>query len=60
MNEEEVLEEYIDCLDTFVSATRGNKATNLTKKDFHNFYSMFSLLIDQDNDDKFTVLMQSH
>jgi len=60
MNEEEVLEEYIDCLDTFVSATRGNKATNLTKKDFYSFYSMLSLLIGEDEDDKFISLMHSH
>lgn len=37
MTEEEVIEEYIDCLDTYVAATRGNKATNLTKKDFCHF-----------------------
>lgn len=58
MSEEEVIEEYIDCLDTFVAATRGAKATNLTKKDFFDFYSLMSLLVEEN--DEFTTLIKSH
>lgn len=56
MNEEEVIDEFIDCLDTYISANRG--VSSMTKKEFIEFYSLFSLMVE--DIDEFTTLIKSH